>query len=241
MALAHLYLPNGQVIDNRFIDLPGSCEDPHFFTWKGDTWLSFVESTMPERNPKAVVKLARLNEDLKLVDFERQMIGNNDWSGIEKNWLYFESQNRLFCLYKTEPWTLVDVFGNTTDDCPKQNIVASWPYGQIRGGTAPIPHDGKLLRFFHGACDTERGRFRRRYTVGAMLMEPEPPFTPIRISKRPILWGSEEPMDKTCAHAKPKVVFPGGVVAKDGKFWLSVGCNDHRIEILKLEEKQLNL
>ena len=93
--------------------------------------------------------------------------------------------------------------------------------------------------------DNEWAGWRRRYFVGALLMDPDPPFAVVAITPKPLLYGSEiDGLSGTergqCVSYKPRVVFPGGAVEHDGRFLLSVGLNDSACAILKITPEQLN-
>jgi RHH-type proline utilization regulon transcriptional repressor/proline dehydrogenase/delta 1-pyrroline-5-carboxylate dehydrogenase len=81
---------------------------------------------------------------------------------------------------------------------------------------------------------------------GAMLMETEPPFKPVAISKRPVLYGSEKDgltatQRSACFHYKPKVVFPLGAIEHADGWLLSVGVNDNHCALVYVTGKDLNL
>ena len=68
----------------------------------------------------------------------------------------------------------------------------------------------------------------------------------VRVSRKPILYGSEiddlkVEQRKACVHWKANVVFPGGAVARDGYWLLSVGVNDSACVIAKVKPETLNL
>jgi predicted GH43/DUF377 family glycosyl hydrolase len=116
-----------------------------------------------------------------------------------------------------------------------------WPYGEIRGGTTPMAYHGKLLKFFHSSLRNEMPPTSWRYYVGAILMEPEPPFQMLAVSQRPILRGSEVGGDNAVSQFKKNIVFPAGCVEKDGVFHLSIGINDSQSAIAKIKPEDLHL
>ena len=107
-------------------------------------------------------------------------------------------------------------------------------------------HMEHLLRFFHSRLDNEAVPVRHRYYIGAMLMEPEPPFKVVAVSKQPIFRGSEDDdlndtERHTAFHHKRNVVFPAGAV-KDGDGWLlSFGVNDSACAVARLKFEDLKL
>ncbi len=155
--------------------------------------------------------------------------GNNGDSlatikGLEKNWLWFFHKNQLHLLYQTNPHTIVkwsDDF-QIIDQWNEENDMAHWTYGDIRGGTPPVFHDGLYWTFFHSSIPLEN-KYRRRYYMGAYAFEPFPPFKIVKFTKEPLLAGSDEDL---WAEKKPLVVFPCGAINQDGVWLVSIGVND---------------
>ena len=116
-----------------------------------------------------------------------------------------------------------------------------WPYGEVRGGTVPLPYDGKLISFFHSSLDNFPPPNPRCYFIGAVLRKDEPPFQMLAISKRPILRGSEIGGDKSRFHWKAQVCFPLGAIEHESGWAVSIGCNDSSALICKIQPKDLQL
>ena len=194
--------------------------------------------------PRCVMKYSRL-EDWQPVRIYQTVVGSNNWAATEKNWVYFESDENLFCIYASYPEQIVlHTQGNIVinEHVTKQ---PRWPYGNVRGG-AIVPYEDKFLRIFHSSPDNELGPVKRRYVVGALLMQAKPPFEVLAISKKPIIYGSEvdmlKPADrKGIHHHKPNVVFPCGVVLHDNRIVVSIGVNDSACALVKLKFEDLNL
>lgn len=241
---------SGNVLRKWPLQLPqagGSEEDARFFMFKGELHLSYVDSTYPSLPARAVVKYGRLVEDgdvMKLVDIQQVQYGDNDYEHCNKNWIFFEHNNELLCWFTAEE--LIRVKGSTALQVAK-NKLPGWEYGQIRGGTIPVPwKNGSLLRFFHSAIDSEIAPYRRRYFIGAMVMRGKHPFDSTIISKHPIITASERDilsaMERSgCGQYKPKVVFPLGCVPVEDGWVLSVGINDSHCALVKITETDLNL
>lgn len=223
----------------------GSEEDCKFLIDnQNQLFLSYVDSTYPALPPRAVVRYGQL-VDGSLVNVKQPKIGKNDGSACEKNWIFFNHNGRLMVIYESYPEQIIyEVNG----DHEHRSRGLNWAYGEPRGGTAPIPFRDKLLRFFHSRLDNESGQFRRRYYCGAMLLDPEPPFKPVAISKEPLLIGSEADdltaQEKaSCVQYKAKVVFPGSAVESSpgGFIWLACGINDASCVIMKIDPEGLKL
>lgn len=226
-------------------DLPltgNSLEDARLFSLHGENWMSWVESNfIGQANPKCVVKYAQLEPGLKINRIFQIKAGSNDGLAIEKNWVFFASDDNLFCLWKSDQ-IIWHIHGDTVvgeESAPGPR----WPYGEPRGDCI-IPYDGKLIRFFHSSLRNEIGPVPHRYYVGACLMEARPPFKVLAVSKKPILYGSEVDNLKRSErpfHWKANVIFPGGAV-QDGDGWiLAVGVNDAACALVKVKPENLNL
>lgn len=245
----------GNVIDNGNIAIQGvgTSEDARLFELAGELYMMFVVSTWPENPPKSVVKWGKLTRDggkwsvpQHFQPIYNGIYGPNDGTNMQKNYVPFEFGGKAHFIYSCSPKQIVceldgaKVVQEYTSDFPR------WMFGPIKGGTPPIPHKGKWLRFFHGTLDNEPAPWRRRYYMGACLMESTPPFQTISLTQRPIITGSE--VDElssieraSCHHLKGQVVFPMGAV-RDGKdFLVSYGVNDAACNIARISEGALKL
>lgn len=231
---------------NNPIDVPDtdSAEDPRLFVWADELFMSFVASKWPEM-AKSVVRYGRLDTG-KLTSIIQPAHGMNDWSEMEKNWVFFENKvgrhaGQLHIIYRAGVTQKVYIPALVeTLNSPK------WAYGLIKGGTAPLPYEGHWLRFFHSTLDNEMNPQRRRYYMGALLMKNTPPFDCVSVSKKPIVYGSEidnltKEQRKACHHWKPQVIFPGGAIERDGGWIVSCGVNDSACVIVRVTPERLNL
>jgi hypothetical protein len=225
-------------------------DDPKLFSFRGDDYISWVESVWLKTGVPTgcTVKFAKFN-DMQLGEIRQTPIGRNDGSAWEKNWVYFSHRDHLYVIYECHPTHRIYRVGDAQGIRQKQYIEelasdgVNWPYGGAKGGTVPIAYEGKLLRFFHSRLDNEYAGVAWRYYIGAYLMNPEPPFEIVRVSKRPVLFGSEMSdlkIKDRPNHWKANVVFCSGAVEKDGAFMLSVGENDSASLLVKVTEKDLN-
>lgn len=240
------------VIANREIHAPGqSVEDPRLFILRGALFISFVNSTWPSE-PTSVVQYARLVEGgvWKLEELHQPNLpGNEVGKGMQKNYVFFEHQERLFCVQHTCPDQVVYELRGPEPVGEWITKTPSWPWGDFRGGVfAPtLVDDGKRrLRFVHSRLDNEAPPAHWRYYVGACLCNVEPPFEIKQVSSEPVIYGSEQDdttdMERAAInHRKPNVVFPAGVLEEEDGWLLSVGINDCGVGLVKLTAKDLNL
>jgi predicted GH43/DUF377 family glycosyl hydrolase len=235
----------GAVEGNAKLEANGhSLEDPKFFKLgNGELWMSWVEAYWPVKAVSSVryggFKGMTLNEAA------RPVYGQNDGDHTEKSWVFFEHKNDLFFIYQCSPKQIVVRWSGKLE---AEHITEGprWPWGQIRGGTPPIPYEGKLLRFFHSSLNNELELPRQAYYVGACLMNPDPPFATVAVSRKPILIGSSADnltpeARKNCIHWKAKVCYPGGAVERKDHFLLSLGVNDSSCAIAKIKPEELHL
>lgn len=235
----------GDVSSDAPIQCSGSsCEDARLFLHRDGLWMSWVDANYPAGS-EAVMKYGRLAlgrepaiEETVQVDY-----AHNDYSRCQKNWIHFDHAGRLYCFYDDHTLLRLEdgkVVEETAVEPPP------WAYGQIRGGTGPLPCDGKLLRFFHSCLHTEPEPCPRLYRVGALLLEPEPPFRVVAVSSQPILHGSG--LDSltvaekaACTDHRRNVVFPCGAVVHEDGWLLAVGANDCESLLLKVRREDLHL
>jgi len=237
------------VISNREITLTGpSNEDPRLFEVGGVLFICYVHSRLQATAaiPICAVRYGKLIEEEKAWIVEGQTLVNyekNGESGLQKNWVPFMHAGKLHFIYDTE--TVIEVDGAAVTQIHK-SVPKRWKWGKIRGGTSPIEHDGKWLRFFHSRLDNEPKPNGFRYYIGALLMENKPPFEVIQVSKRPILIGSEIDAitvteKSNCHQWKPNCVLPYGVIQRGDSFDVSVGVNDSSCVISNINPKDFNL
>jgi len=225
-----------------------SHEDARFFTFRGKPCLSLTVAAYPVPQnvvPPCAIVWGELVEHLNHWTLEKvyqPKYGSNDFSSQQKNWVFFEQNQRLHFIYECSPEQTVCRLaddGVVVDQFYKSKS-PSWIHGEIRGGTQPLLHKGKWLRFFHSLHKQGKDRREWTYCVGAMLMNPEPPFQIEAISKWPIHSGDERWV-AGWTYWKPAVSICYGAIP-DGDGWLiSGGLNDSFCFTMNLKEKDLNL
>ncbi len=234
---------DGTVISNWQlpVDAP-SVEDPYLFKVGNETFVSFVVARFEQvkgvwiSDPKCAVRYGRLANS-NLLDKRQPEIGKNDWRHTEKNWVFFDAGGQMGIIYECSP--VHRVFVNNQWH---ETEGVKWPYGDARGGPL-IDMGSHYLRFFHSRLDNDWLSGPHRYFMGAYTMDKDPPFKVKTVSKRPIIYGSELDdlkIKERPAHWKRNVIFPGGAVATNGHFTVSVGINDASCALVKLTEKELH-
>lgn len=238
----------------QHLNLPATVGDEHFedarlFMFKGEPYISWTQMTgyRPGVDYQCHIRYARLkllgNRWLIEESFYPQY-GRNNGSGKEKNWVFFERDKKLYCVYQdTSSHKVIQVEGERIvaefDTEP-----AKWPWGPIRGGAPPVPFgDGKMLHVFHSSLPTEEPPNYVRYYAGAYVFEDKPPFRILSITGKPIIAGSEEDghgFDPRYSDGwKPYIPFPCGCVPDGDDFLVSFGVNDWQCAVGRVTSKHL--
>lgn len=231
---------------NQYADM--SHEDGRLFVYKGKLHISFTLAVFPGVPNTMVpcvtgygeVVLSEAGLDVKEVKIPK--FGNNDWSGQAKNFVFFEHAGKLHVIYQCSPEHVVLRLaedGVNVDEVYRTKS-PSWEHGEIRGGTQPFTLAGKWLRFFHSLYRNGDDRADWTYSMGGLIMRPEPPFTIERISQRPILCGDERFVPGWKFH-KRSVLIPYGAVQNGDGWDVSCGLNDSFCSMVHLKERDLLL
>ncbi len=242
--------PTNIAIDGNPLVLPDSLkncsvEDPRLFTFQDKLWVSYVfvpyptPKTPPTPCGMGYGELVESNGTWKLAKHIQPKIGKNDLSAQEKNWVFFEHDSKLHCIYQCSPKQIIyELHGDiAVRDWHTQSPVCA--FGEPRGGTQPIDYQGQWLRFFHTLAKTQNQEVSWHYHLGALLMDREPPFTITKVSKVPILSGDERYFD--WKFYKTRCLLPYGAVT-DGSGWrVAVGINDSACADALITQDHLNL
>lgn len=213
-----------------------SFEDARFFSFNGTAFLSYTVARSVGNQAKCVVQYAQLrksSDGFRLSNPIQPKYGKNDFTGTEKNWSFYGHNNRLYCFYQRAPEQIVLELDGETVVKEFRSKPPKWDYGDIRGGTHPIEHNGLLLQFFHSY---KKGI----YYIGALLMEATPPFQIVSLSKSPIFTGDERWMQGQKSW-KSNVQIAYGATKLSNRFYICGGLNDCATFESILKEEQLFL
>lgn len=226
-------------------------EDCRLFMFKGEPYISYTEMVgyMPGLNYTCVMKYARIalrKGKWSVLDEWQPVYGNNNGFSKEKNWVFFEHDGKLMCIYSTDPEHVVLEMDGSRVVREYRSPGPKWQWGHMRGGTPPVDMgDGRMLCVFHSSIPTETPPHYVRYYAAAYTFENKPPFRILQLSEQPVLSGSEEDghrVDPRYTEGwKPYVVFPCGLVPDDGGWLVSFGVNDWQCAVGRLTEPQLRL
>lgn len=223
-----------------------SVEDARLFVWKGDLWMNYVVSNWPNF-PASQSKLVKLYKPDHWRFSDKEQYWLPDRQTMEKNHVPLVHDEVFQIIYKQSLWQdndpddICQVVYSPFEKREMKTPALRWAYGEVRGGTPPLPYGDKLISFFHSRLDNEMPPARQRYYMGAILRNPGKPFDMLAISKKPILRGSEIGGDAGRFHFKANVVFPLGAVDHNGAWLVSVGQNDSAALLVRIKQEELNL
>jgi hypothetical protein len=141
-------------------------EDPRCFIYKGELYISC--SFLIDKIAKVKLGVCKFDKEFKFVNEYIPPFGNNisdNNSAWEKNWVFFEFEERLFCVYIPSPFTVLEFNPNTfqviniTSDNYYQRVPINKSY---LCNTPPIFVNGKFWFFTHGPYE---------YSIYAMSFE----------------------------------------------------------------------
>lgn len=149
--------------------------------------------------------------------------------GNEKNWTWFEHKNGWHFVYHPWPHHVVrTTFGEPGASYVSGDFDCPWSYGEMRGGSPPVFHDGLYWSFFHSSTLAPEVQKGKRYHMGAYAFDPEQPFNIRMMTLEPLLSGS------MADGGLLPCIFPGGAVLRDGKWLVVFGVNDWRSGFIEI-------
>lgn len=202
-------------------------EDPRVVAHGGRYWVSYCVWRIGRlfRSHQAMTSYNAAWQPLATLNVP---YGSNGWqtgsgTGHEKNWVWFVHDGIWHFVYSAYPHVVIKVVnpGQLTAYKPPAPAALPWPYGEIHGGTPPIRVGSEYITFFHSSL-AWKGR-KKRYYAGAYAFAAKPPFVMTRLTREPLLRGSEED-PRTLGG--PLVVFAVGSVFENGEWLVSYGVND---------------
>lgn len=219
-----------------------SWEDARLFEHNGKLFISYTLSLFPATQFRCVCGYGELelrDGAWTLARHIQPNFGKNNFTALEKNWLFFSHGGKLYAIYGSTPHQTVLELNGDKVVAEHKSPSPSWDYGEIRGGCV-IPHNGQLLRFFHSLTGDRMKAYGFRYHVGCLTMGAAPPFNVTAVAKHPIVSGHEGWIPD-CPHWKHNVAFPCGVIA-DGDGWkIGLGINDCQCAIATVGKEHLGL
>jgi hypothetical protein len=236
-----------KVLADYPVDFPAdiayhSLEDCKLFLHLGRLFMSYTVSKYP-RSLNCVVGYSELefrDGRWRIKAHQQIKYGQNDWSGLEKNFVFFSHDSKLYCIYQVSPEHIVlEINGENVVE-EYRTPCAGWNYGKMKGDSGVLPFNGEWIRFFHSRIHYHDDHKNFRYYVGALTMQSTPPFAVTKISRSPVMAGHEW-RNAACFHHKQNVCFCGGAIADGDGFILSLGINDSCACVSKISKSHLRL
>lgn len=226
-------------------------EDARLFMFRGEPHISVTEMSgyRPGVDYTCRIRYARLGlqgNRWRVIEAFTPNLGENWNHRKEKNWIFFEAQRALWCIYRDAPDHEVHRIEGENSVEVHTSAAPYWPWGDVRGGTPPIEmEDGSLLAVFHSSVPSEDAPHYVRYYAGAYVMEGRAPFAVSKISRQPLMVGSEKDGHKVDPRYvegwKPFVVFPGGLVRDGPDLLVALGVNDWQCAVARIPLASLDL
>jgi predicted GH43/DUF377 family glycosyl hydrolase len=216
-------------------------EDPRITSINGRMVLSYCTFQI-YRNATysgAHQQVAFLNEGFQPMETWDPIYGGNGGSilmqsGNEKNWIFFEHDGQMMMIYNTEPHQVIK-WDNQQVVEKWETPGFGWKWGHMRGGSPPIRVGDEYICFFHSSTKwTEK---KRQYHMGAYVFEAKPPFKMKRMTRKPLLSGSQK---DPWIEGLPLVVFPCGSILDGKKYVVSMGINDYTSAWIEIPVKDLD-
>lgn len=221
-----------------------SHEDARIFVHQGKLWISWTVSQWPATEFKSVVAYGALletPESFHIRPYHIPGYGANDFTTIQKNWLFISKGETLYSIYgvKNGEQIVLQLEGARVEEVFKSKALP-WPYAELHGGAVCDFENGNMLHVFNSHT-THRDRSLDRYRCGVAELSGVPPFDMLRLSKRPIITGEEGYcLDKNPRY-KSNVAFVCGVIKDGDSFLISFGHNDNDCRIIRLTKDDLHL
>lgn len=207
-------------------------EDPRALWWEErNRYVLIVCNYDLTRHHFAHQTILECNESFVPLETHHVIHGKNGSAlhtntGHEKNWTPFIHEGKLLVVYSINPHVVLQLEeGRKATVHQTGNGRVSWPWGEMRGSTPPILVGDEYVTFFHSSIPWRvvGGAAKRRYLCGALAFSAKPPFRVTRITKAPLLVGSEQ---DPLLQWSPLVCFPVGSIIDGDDYLITGGCND---------------
>lgn len=219
-----------------------SHEDCRLFLHMDKLWLSWTVSQWPATEFRAVVAYGALleaPESFRIRPYYIPGYGANDFTTIQKNWLFISRGEKLFCWYGivNDEQIVLHLEGAKVEEVFKSKALP-WKWGPIHGGAICESGNGSLYHFFNSHTE-HRDRTLDRYRIAVAEIAGVAPFDMQRISQRPIIVGEEGYCLDKNPRFKPNVCFVCGAIQEGDGYLLSFGWNDAQCRLIRLTKDDL--
>ena len=124
-------------------------EDPRLFLHNGSLMLSYTGVTKSQANSLATHQMyAVLNDDFNAIACYNPAYKHR--AAWEKNWVFFSHRGSLYAIYSISPHVILKIDGNEAQEYVRTPNEFQWTGGHLRGGAAPVLHNGYFYHWYHG-------------------------------------------------------------------------------------------
>ncbi len=212
-------------------------EDPRLFVFKDQLVCVYNDLIQGQRR----IHLAFLQREGQglVVQKIQALTKEGGLKQTEKNWVPFVHHDKLYFLYETNPWTVLEY----QDDgyckiLTKQELFIPGETPKLSGGTPAVECNGEYVGFFHIRSGITRSYVswnRYVYFVGAYAFDSSPPFLLKRLTIKPLSYPGAYHLFKN----PKKILYPVGIRQNSDNFFVSMGVNDDRTECVKIPKEAL--
>ncbi len=217
--------------------------DPRLFWHNGEIYMIFCDHT----HGGSVQTLAKLQKKEGVWEatnilplFYEYCFSNYVEKGIEKNWMPFSKEGKLYVVYLLEPENVVLEVNLEKGNCilvsKTENGLLN-KFSPLRGGTPPVFDEelGEYLTLYHIAF-AGRNSFttlkKNIYICGAATFTKNAPFILTGRTMTPFY-------QKNLYNNREKIVFPTALLRKGDDYLMFYGEDDCRIKVAKINRAKL--
>lgn len=209
-----------------------SVEDVRMLTHQGKTLASFTLAGQTDKGWICQMLLGEINDQRELSWVHA--LPSPVKSLVEKNWVFFSHESRLFCVYYPAPHVVYEIdFADGRPSLGERWEAENWKAADFmenaRGGASPVLFGGEFYHFYHTQHRHGRGV---AYQVGLYTFDIKPPWNVRRIVKGPLLSMVPSKRELDC-------IFPTGAALEGGNWNLSCGIQDHETVAITLDARDV--
>ncbi len=226
-------------------EISKTAEDARLFTWGERIFIIFNDLPLARKNNGYALYLGELIEQNGKFTLKEKVLPlqYTNATAIEKNWVPFISEAKLFLIYDNRPKRIILEVDAQTGNCKEVSAIPShfdWKWGQIWGGTPAYPIDDQFLTFFHSFISVKaseadpRSKRGRNYVMGAYTFDLNYPFAVRAISSIPLGNLTDYTTDN-----RHRIIFPGGLVIEENLIHVVWGKNNTQILLTTFDKQKL--
>jgi hypothetical protein len=254
-------------LDENFVPIPGSASpfsdmiefavsalderntswhaDPRLFVLSRGLVVTWNDGLAKPLNNQFLIEVDA--DTLRPIGRARRLTETRAQTNHEKNWMLFESEGDLFCLYSIEPhrvlklaeWGEKEVIFTDCCDVPWDDSKYKHTYGELRGGAQPFRVGDVFYNFCHSSY---RVKSKRHYVAALYTFEAKGPFRPVKLLEEPIPLPNPQGADTLRPKlnaAAAAVVYPCGAVLDGDRWIITYGLNDDSSAIVDVMQSEI--